>query len=81
MLSDAVFAFALTLLILGLAVPSFNQTGLNSGQASQKVWSALASDWTRFAGYIFAFVSVSAAQYFWFVPLVIGRFARRYGVD
>ena len=75
MLSDAVFAFALTLLILGLVVPSFNQSGLNSGQVSQKVWSGLASDWTRFVGYIFAFVMITL---WWTVHHRLFRYIRRY---
>ena len=55
-LSDGVFAFALTLLVLGLTVPSV--TGATDAQTSSHLWGAIQGDWQKFLGYAFAFVMI-----------------------
>jgi uncharacterized membrane protein len=55
-LSDGVFAFAMTLLVLSLVVPSF-PNGVTVTNA--RLGSALTGDWTRFLGYAFAFVMIA----------------------
>jgi uncharacterized membrane protein len=54
-LSDGVFAFAMTLLVLSLAVPSF---GVNVTPTEGQLAHALLTDWTVFLGYVFAFVMI-----------------------
>jgi uncharacterized membrane protein len=56
-LSDGVFAFALTLLVLGLTVPSVS--GGSDVQKSIHLWNALQGDWPKFLGYVFAFLMIS----------------------
>jgi len=56
-LTDGVFAFALTLLVLGLTVPTV--LGGTDVQTSNQLWSALQGDWQKFLGYAFAFVMIS----------------------
>jgi uncharacterized membrane protein len=50
-LTDGVFAFALTLLVLGLTVPM----GVSNGQLAGR----LGQDWQTFLGYAFAFVMIA----------------------
>jgi len=57
-LSDGVFAFALTLLALSLAVPTFDTTGLTKGQVSSHLAFLLQQDYNAFIGYAFAFVMI-----------------------
>ena len=52
------FAFALTLLALSLAVPLFDTTGLTNGQVSSHLAAVLQGDWNSFLGYVFAFVMI-----------------------
>jgi len=58
-LTDGVFAFALTLLVLGLTVPVLVTTGLNSSQVSGELGARLHQDYQSFLGYIFAFVMIA----------------------
>lgn len=55
-LSDGVFAFAMTLLVLSLTVPVLPGSG--AGQ-SIPLWSTLRGDWPVFLGYAFAFVMIA----------------------
>ncbi len=54
-LSDGVFAFAMTLLVLSLVVPTFPTGTPTEGQLAGR----LVSDWPVFLGYAFAFVMIS----------------------
>lgn len=58
-LSDGVFAFALTLLVLSLVVPSFDTTGLSSAATSGHLAHLLQQDYNAFIGYVFAFVMIA----------------------
>jgi uncharacterized membrane protein len=58
-LTDGVFAFALTLLVLGLTVPVINTAGLTSAQVSGELGARLNQDWQTFFGYAFAFVMIA----------------------
>jgi TMEM175 potassium channel family protein len=58
-LTDGVFAFALTLLVLGLTVPMFTTSGLSDGQVSGHLDYLLRGDWQSFLGYVFAFVMIA----------------------
>ncbi len=58
-LSDGVFAFALTLLALSLAVPTFSTAGLTANQASSHLARLLQQDYRSFFGYAFAFVMIA----------------------
>lgn len=58
-LTDGVFAFALTLLVLGLTVPTFDTTGLSTQQISGHLGYLLQKDWQSFLGYVFAFVMIA----------------------
>jgi uncharacterized membrane protein len=58
-LTDGVFAFALTLLVLGLTVPVLVTTGLNSAQVSGELGARLHQDYQSFLGYVFAFVMIA----------------------
>ncbi len=73
-LSDGVFAFALTLLALTLAVPKV-AAGIPSGQVSSNLAFLLQQDWASFLGYVFAFVMIGL---WWIVHVrtfqFIGRF-------
>ncbi|MGI0155234.1 MAG: TMEM175 family protein, partial [Thermoplasmata archaeon] len=55
-LSDGVFAFAMTLLALSLAVPVVG--GANAHAVSGNLLNQLGSDGTKFLGYAFAFVMI-----------------------
>ncbi len=55
-LSDGVFAFAMTLLVLSLVVPSF-PSGVTPTES--QLAGRLVSDWPIFLGYAFAFVMIS----------------------
>ena len=74
-LSDGVFAFALTLLVLGLAVPVFATNGLSHGQVSGVLAHRLQADWPKFVGYVFAFVMISI---WWMVHHRTFRYIQRY---
>jgi uncharacterized membrane protein len=50
-ISDGVFAFAITLLVLDLAVPS-----LASGASSADLWNALSAEYLRFFSYALSFL-------------------------
>jgi uncharacterized membrane protein len=54
-LTDAVFAFVVTLLVLDLIAPS-----LSPGATSSDLWDALASEWIRFLDYGISFVIAGA---------------------
>ena len=59
-LSDGVFAFALTLLALSLAVPVLNLPGgASNSVVSGRLAHVLQGDWHIFVGYVFAFVMIS----------------------
>jgi len=72
-LSDGVFAFALTLLVIGLTVPSV--TGSSDAQTSHLLWTALRGDWQKFLGYAFAFVMITL---WWMNHHRTFRYIRRY---
>jgi len=57
-LTDGVFAFSLTLLVLTLAVPVLNQN-LPAGQLSGQLGAALWKDYGAFLGYVFVFVMIA----------------------
>jgi uncharacterized membrane protein len=58
-LSDGVFAFALTLLVLTLTVPIVNTNGLNPQQSSGALGAALNREYGQFLAYVFAFVMIA----------------------
>ncbi|MFZ1022689.1 MAG: TMEM175 family protein [Thermoplasmata archaeon] len=58
-LSDGVFAFALTLLVLTLTVPVLNAHGLNPQQTSGALGAALNREYGQFLAYVFAFVMIA----------------------
>jgi uncharacterized membrane protein len=59
-LSDGVFAFALTLLVLSLTVPQLTGLGgLSSSQVSGRLAANLQHDYTTFIAYVFAFVMIA----------------------
>jgi uncharacterized membrane protein len=74
-LSDGVFAFALTLLVLSLVVPSLDTTGRSSAQISRALAGALGADWNRFLGYAFAFFMIAI---WWTAHHRIFRYVKRY---
>jgi len=75
-LSDRVFAFALTLLALSLAVPSLGDIGgLSNQEVSGRLAAALQRDYTAFYGYAFAFVMIAL---WWVNHHRIFRFIERY---
>jgi TMEM175 potassium channel family protein len=74
-LSDGVFAFALTLLVLGLTVPAINATGISSTEASGQLGAALHNDWPKFVGYLFAFLMIAL---WWTVHHRTFRYIERY---
>jgi uncharacterized membrane protein len=75
-LSDGVFAFALTLLALSLAVPSLGSIGgLSNQQVSGRLAAALQGDYTAFYGYVFAFVMIAI---WWVNHHRIFRYIERY---
>ena len=74
-LSDGVFAFALTLLVLGLTVPVIATQGLSDGQVSGILGARLQADWAKFLGYAFTFVMISV---WWMVHLRTFRYIQRY---
>jgi len=55
-LSDGVFAFAMTLLVLSLTVPLVSAP--TPSEASGPLGVALLKDWTSFLGYAFAFIMI-----------------------
>jgi TMEM175 potassium channel family protein len=74
-LTDGVFAFALTLLVLGLTVPALNTVGVSSGSLSSALAGQLAGDWPKFLGYVFAFVMIA---FWWTYHHRIFRYIERY---
>ena len=75
-LSDGVFAFALTLLALSLAVPILNLPGgAPTSQVSGRLAHALQGDWGIFVGYVFAFVMIAV---WWVGHHRIFRYIERY---
>jgi uncharacterized membrane protein len=74
-LSDGIFAFAMTLLVLTLVVPNFDTTGLSSQRVNTKLIGALGNDWARFLGYAFAFVMIGL---WWGIHTRTFRYIRRY---
>jgi uncharacterized membrane protein len=57
-LSDGVFAFAMTLLVLSLTVPALSSS-LTPSQLEGKLGAQLWGDWQGFVGYMFAFVMIA----------------------
>jgi uncharacterized membrane protein len=57
-LSDGVFAFAMTLLVIQLAVPSY-PPGLSNAQLSGHLAASLLRDYGALAGFVFAFVMIA----------------------
>ena len=72
-LSDGVFAFSLTLLVLSLVVPS-GISGFPS-QVSGRLAAALQRDWSAFVAYVFAFFLIAN---WWVVHHRMFRYIRRY---
>jgi uncharacterized membrane protein len=58
-LTDGVFAFSLTLLVLTLAVPSITNPALTSAQVSGRLGYLLQQDYGTFLGYVFVFVMIA----------------------
>lgn len=58
-LSDGVFAFSLTLLVLTLAVPVITNPALSVSQVSGRLGYLLRQQYTTFLGYVFAFVMIA----------------------
>ncbi len=58
-LSDGVFAFAMTLLVLSLTVPSFPGLAMGAHPSEGMLAHRLLDDWPVFLGYAFAFVMIS----------------------
>lgn len=74
-LTDGVFAFALTLLVLGLAVPMVGTAGLSNAQISGQLGAKLQQDWQSFLGYVFAFVMIA---FWWTYHHRTFRYIERY---
>jgi len=74
-LSDGVFAFALTLLVLSLTVPDLVTNNVPSSVVSSGLASALQADWHKFLAYGFAFVMISI---WWMVHHRTFRYIQRY---
>lgn len=72
-LSDGVFAFAMTLLVLSLITPIV--TGSTDAQTSRRLLAALQQDWPAFLGYGFAFVMISV---WWVAHHRVFRYIERY---
>jgi len=66
-LTDGVFAFALTLLVLGLTVPNV--------MGNARLGSSLQADWPIFLGYAFAFVMITI---WWMAHHRTFRYIQRY---
>ena len=75
-LSDGVFAFARTLLVLTLTVPAFDPT-LTADQASRALWGYLWSPagYRPFLGYLFAFLMIAI---WWMAHHRTFRYIERY---
>jgi uncharacterized membrane protein len=58
-LSDGVFAFAITLLVLGLAVPQISEDGLGQFALTSKLLNSLAADSTAFYSYAVSFAVIA----------------------
>ena len=69
-LSDAVFAIAMTLLVLDLRVPD-----LPEGLVDSELPAALLSLWPKYLGYVLSFVVIGT---FWVIHHSIFRSIRRY---
>jgi uncharacterized membrane protein len=74
-LTDGVFAFALTLLVLTLTVPVVSTTGYTPVQISGHLGNALWKDYGAFAGYVFVFVMIA---YWWLAHHRLFRYIVRY---
>jgi len=74
-LSDGVFAFALTLLVLSLTVPTLVTANTSSSVVSSNLARALQSDWQKFFGYAFAFVMIGI---WWVIHHRTFRYIQRY---
>jgi uncharacterized membrane protein len=75
-LSDGVFAFALTLLVISLTVPTIPSTAhLSAAQISGRLGAALQSDYPAFVGYAFAFFLIAN---WWLVHHRMFASVRRY---
>lgn len=74
-LTDGVFAFAMTLLVLSLTVPSLPTSGYTPLQISGHLGHALWQDYGAFAGYVFVFVMISN---WWMAHHRLFRFIVRY---
>jgi uncharacterized membrane protein len=77
-LSDGIFAFAMTLLVLSLVVPpSVGPKGadLNVDSYSPTLWAILQNDWPQVYGYITAFVVLSL---WWSLHHLVFGYVKRY---
>jgi uncharacterized membrane protein len=74
-LSDGVFAFAMTLLVLTLTVPAIDTRGLNAQQTSGALGAALHQEYGQFLAYVFAFVMIAV---WWLAHHRTFRYIERY---
>lgn len=77
-LSDGIFAFAMTLLVLSLVVPpsvGADGTSLNVDTYSPNLWGILRHDWPQVYGYITAFVILSL---WWSLHHLVFGYVKRY---
>lgn len=58
-LSDGIFAFAITLLVLGLTVPSITESGLSQIALNSKLLESLGTETTAFYSYGISFVVIA----------------------
>lgn len=74
-LSDGVFAFAITLLVLGLTVPSIAEFGLSQSSLNLKLLESLSNELTAFTSFGISFVVISI---WWVVHHRLFRYVRGY---
>jgi uncharacterized membrane protein len=74
-LTDGVFAFSLTLIVLSLTVPFINVAGESSAQVSGQLGYQLRLEYGPFLGYVFVFVMIAI---WWLTHHRIFRYIVRY---
>jgi uncharacterized membrane protein len=74
-LSDGVFAFAMTLLVISLVVPGAPGSTLAMAHTSGRLFADLGQDWPAILGFVFAFVMIGV---WWVVHNRTFQYIRRY---